>query len=379
VKRLLLLGGGHTHVEVIRRFGADPPAGTEMVLVSPDRHTAYSGMLPGYVAGHYQFDDCHIDLAKLCQAARVAFRRAAATRIDTAARNVECDNGNTYGYDLVSIDIGSSQPAHKIPGALEHALRVKPVGHFIEAWDRFRAAARARSAPRRVVLVGGGAAGVELALSMHHRLAHDGLAASTGIHLVTDTPDILPGHPRRVRHVFEAIMRERKIAVHAGSRVIRVEAGVLHHEHAALPADLVVLANGAAAPPWLRNSALALNDSGFILIKETLQCVSHPDVFAAGDVASMALHARPKSGVFAVRQGPPLAENLRRALAQQPLEPYRPQKTVLALISTGNRYAVASWNGIGFSGSWVWRWKNRIDCRFMATYLIGAGGNEPPL
>jgi len=378
MKRLLLLGGGHTHVEVIRRFGVDPPPGTQVILVSPDRHTAYSGMLPGYVAGHYEFHDCHIDLARLCQAARVEFRRTAATQIDAVTRRIKCDSGDTYEYDLVSIDVGSTQPTDMISGASEHALRVKPVGRFIEAWDRFRAAARARSTPRRIVLVGGGAGGVELTLAMHHRLAHDGLAASTEIHLMTDAPAILSGYPRRVRRVLETIMHGRGIAVHPGSGVIRVEPGVLHHEHGALPVELVVLANGAAAPEWLRNSGLALDDRGFILVNDSLQSVSCPEAFAAGDVASMANHARPKSGVFAVRQGPPLTENLRRALARKPLIVYRPQKSVLALISAGNRYAVMSWNGISLSGSWAWRWKHRIDCRFMARYRVDSKRGEPP-
>jgi len=378
MKRLLLLGGGHTHVEVIRRFGADPPPGTAIVLVSPDRHTAYSGMLPGYIAGHYGFQDCHIDLARLCHTTRVAFRRTEATAIDATAHRVECNGGDGYEYDLVSIDVGSTQPAHEIPGAAQHALTVKPVGRFIEAWDEIRATARATPAPRRIVLVGGGAAGVELALAMHHRLLRDGLAASTAINLVTDAPEILPGHPRQVRRVIETIMRGRGIVVHAGSRVTKVELGVLYHEHATLPADWVVLANGAAAPDWLRNSGLALDDRGFVLVNDALQSVSCPEAFAAGDVANMINHARPKSGVVAVRQGPPLTENLRRALARKPLITYRPQKTVLALISTGNRYAVASWNGLALWGSWVWRWKHRIDCRFMATYRCDSKRDEPP-
>ncbi len=377
MKRLLLLGGGHTHVEVIRRFGADPPPSTDIVLMSPDRHTAYSGMLPGYIAGHYGFDDCHIDLARLCEAARVALRRAAATQIDAVARRVECNGGEEYEYDLVSIDVGSTQPAHAIPGAFEHALTVKPVGRFIDTWDSFRAAAQAQPAPRRIVLVGGGAAGVELALAMHHRLQQDGLAASTEIDLVTDTPEIVPGHPRQVRRVLATIMRKRGITVHAGSRVTKIEPGVLHHQHGALPAELIVLANGAAAPHWLRNSGLALDDRGFVLVNDALQSVSCPQVFAAGDVATMVNHAGPKSGVFAVRQGPPLTDNLRRALAHEPLTAYRPQKTVLALISTGNRYAVASWNGIALWGRWVWRWKHRIDSRFMAKYRFDSSSDEP--
>jgi selenide,water dikinase len=168
---------------------------------------------------------------------------------------------------------------------------------------------------------------------------------------------------------MERVLRARDVACYARSRVTRIDAGVAHlADGRSIPADYVVWATGAAAPAWLRDAGLATDERGFVLVAATLQSCSHPEVFAAGDVATMAGHPRPKSGVFAVRQGPPLARNLRHALIGRAPEAYRPQTTALALVSTGDKHAIASWGRIAWEGDWVWRWKDRIDRRFMDRY-----------
>lgn len=371
MKRLLLLGGGHTHVEILRRFGTTPLRGVRIVVVSPERYTPYSGMLPGFIAGHYGFHDCHIDLAPLCRVARAEFCATRASGIDAAANRVLCADGAEIEYDALSIDIGSTPEAGSIPGALEHATCVKPVAAFTRTWDRIRRAASAGDRPLSIAVVGGGAGGVELALAMHFRLQADRplRAHALRFHLLTDTATILPAHPPKVRRIFERACSERGIAVHTRSKVTKIEPGLLHRESAApLNADYVVLATAASVPSWLGASGLKTDAHGFVAVNSALQSVSHPNVFAAGDIASMVGQPRPKSGVYAVRQGPPLAGNLRCKLAGRPLAAYAPQKITLALISTGDRYAVASWGSIAFEGKWVWRWKDYIDRRFMARY-----------
>lgn len=375
MKRLVLLGGGHSHVEVIRRLGRDPPRGTRVVLVSPERHTPYSGMLPGFVAGHYGFHDCHIDLEPLCRLARVEFRTSHARGIEPGAGRVLCSDGAALDYDVLSIDIGATPDAESIRGAPEHALPVKPVSDFLRAWDRIQSAARDGKGSPSIAVVGAGAGGVELALALRYRLGAPGNAGARPVvfHLLAETATILPDHSPRVRRKFEHILRSRGIAVHVDSKVTRIEAGLLHREQGApLAVDHTVLATTARAPRWLGASGLTTDAHGFILVNEALQSFSHPAVFAAGDVASMRHRPLPKSGVYAVRQGPPLAENLRRALAGHPLVKYAPQATALALISTGDRHAVASWRSITFEGSWVWHWKDRIDRRFVARYRVDA-------
>lgn len=373
MKRLLLLGGGHTHVEILRRFGTTPLRGVGIVVVSPERYTPYSGMLPGFIAGHYDYHDCHIDLEPLCHYARAEFHAAQASGIDAAANQVLCADGAAIRYDVLSIDIGSTPEAESIPGALEHATCVKPVAAFTRKWDRMRHAACAGDRALSIAVVGGGAGGMELALAMQFRLQADRPARAPALtfHLLTDTATILPAHLPKVRRIFERVCSERGIAIHTCSKVTKIEPGLLHRENAApLGTHHVVLATSASVPSWLGASGLKTDTHGFVAVNDALQSVSHPNVFAAGDIASMVGHPRPKSGVYAVRQGPPLAANLRCKLAGRPLTAYAPQKITLALISTGDRYAVASWGSIAFEGKWVWRWKDYIDRRFMAAYRV---------
>lgn len=367
MKSLLLLGGGHSHVEVLRRFGLQARRDVRIILVSPHRYTPYSGMLPGFIAGHYGFHDCHIDLERVSGFAGAQFVQVRAAGIDSARRSMLMADGSTLQYDIASIDIGSVPPTDGIPGATENTIAVKPVENFLRAWDGL--AGSAAHAPQRIAVVGGGAAGVELLLSMQHRLAQTAPAGRLRFLLITDAGCLLPSHAPAARAVFERVLRARNIDIHYRSRVARVEPGTLvTADDQRIAADAIVWATGAGAPPLLRNTGLALDAAGFIAINAQLQAIMHPDVFAAGDCATIQGIHYPKSGVYAVRQGPLLAANLQRALAGRPLRAYRPQSRALALISTGDRYAVAAYGSYALAGKWIWRWKDRIDRRFMAQY-----------
>jgi selenide,water dikinase len=353
---------------VLRRFGTTPLDGLEITLVTPVADAPYSGMLPGLIAGHYAWRDCHVDLAAL---ARFAGARLLPTRvagINPGDRQVLCADRRVLDYDVLSVDIGSTQPLDHIQGAAEHGVAVKPVDGFLEVWNALLAEARER--PLRVVVVGGGAGGVELCLAMRHRLRHEvGEASRADLTLVTQGRTILEEHPEGVRRRIRRAFEKHGVGVLAGVRVARAsEQGLTLDNGAQVPADCVVWTTGAAAPAWLATSGLALDERGFILVDGTLGSTSHPGVFAAGDVATMRDDPRPKSGVYAVRQGPPLADNLRRALTGQALKRFRPQRFSLALMATGGRHAVASWGGIAFQGWWVWRWKDSIDRKFIARY-----------
>ena len=370
LKRLVLLGGGHSHVEVIRRFGRQRLTDTAIKLISPDRHTAYSGMLPGYVAGHYRFSDCHIDLASLCSAAGISFHRAEASGLRPDDSRVMCSDGNVVEYDVLSIDIGSTPDVHAIPGALHHGTCVKPVAEFLRVWDRIRGEMRAGNSTS-LAFVGGGAGAVELAAAVQHRAATEASASAVRIVLLTDTASILPTHPERVQRIFERALAARNIGIRNAAKVVRVSpAGIQCADGSLVQADHAIIATGASAPTWIAGTGLNIDARGFVAVNPYLQSVSHANVFAAGDIATMSDNPRPKMGVYAVRQGPVLHANLRCALHGELLQRYIPQKYALALISTGDKHAVASWNGIAFEGDWVWRWKDHIDRRFMATYRV---------
>ena len=366
-KRLLLIGGGHSHVEVIRRWGLVPEPDVAVTLISPDRHTPYSGMLPGYIAGHYSHADCHIDLDAVCAQAGVTRIGASVGAVDFAARIARCSHAPDQPFDVLSIDTGSTPVLAPIPGAERHGIAVKPVAQFLEHWAQLREAAGTAPRPLQVVVVGAGAAGVEVVLAMQHRIAGDGGRAI--FTLIGDGPTILGVHPRSVQQRFMNILQHQGISVRLDTAVERVAPGVLLLRGGErLAFDEVIWVTGAAAPAWPRASGLQTDVAGFIAVDTHLQSLSHPGVFAAGDIASIQDTPRPKSGVYAVRQGPPLTENLRRALRGDPLVEYHPQARALALISAGDRYAVASYGPFALSGAWVWRWKDRIDSAFMQRY-----------
>lgn len=369
MKRLVLVGGGHSHVEVIRRFGLDPLERAEIVLVSPDRFTPYSGMLPGLVAGHYTHAACHIDLDALTAFARVRFERDAVVGLDPSGGTIRCASGRRHAFDVVSLDIGSARTHDLLHPDADHGVPVKPTEHFLAAWDAILA--RAREERLRIVTIGAGAAGVELTLAMQHRL-HSAACRPAQFVIVSAGDRILSGHHHGVRRRFERVLRERRIDVRMNSSIARVDGRSVQMESGTqIDADWVVWAHGPQASGWIADSGLGVDAQGFALVDEHLRSVTHANVFAAGDIASMRGHPRPKSGVYAVRQGPPLAANLRAALIGASLSSYLPQRKALALISTGDRHAVASRGAFSVEGAWVWRWKDIIDRRFMRRYRVG--------
>lgn len=368
----MLLGGGHSHLAVLKHFGETGPLGVRLTLISRNVVTPYSGMLPGMIAGHYSPEDAHINLTALARfgGAHTVFDEAVG--LDLAGGRVLLRDLPAVPFDLLSIDIGST-PNLSVPGAMEHAVPVKPIDRLVRRWSLL--CDRVRADPERQVLavVGGGAAGVELVLAAQARLRallrEPSHWSRIEYHLFTDRDDLLSTHSRRVRRIFRRVLRERGVMVHLGHPVTEVAHGRLRtadgtwHE-----ANEVVWSTEATAVPWLGQSGLAVDPNGFIRVSSSLQSISHERVFASGDIASMVDHPRERSGALAVQQGPWLADNLVRALRGEPLRTHRPRQRFLSLISTGNRYAVASYGAFAFEGAWVWRWKDRIDRRFTRSY-----------
>ncbi|NIR29617.1 MAG: selenide, water dikinase SelD [Gammaproteobacteria bacterium] len=373
VKDLVLVGGGHSHVAVLRRFGMKRMPGVRLTLICRDAHTPYSGMLPGLVAGHYAFDDAHIDLEPLSRFAGARFYHAEVTGLDLHNRRVLCRGRPPVSYELLSINIGSTPRTGDVPGAEGAVVPVKPINRFIDHWQRMSERVLEHDGPVRIAAVGAGAGGVEILLAVQHRLrrmlaAEGRTAHHLEFHLFSKSEDILPTHNPPVRRRFGRVLRERGVHVHTACPVTEISRGRVRAPDGEHHFDEVLWVTPAGAAPWVRESGLRVNDDGFIEVNDALQSLSHPEVFAAGDIAHMVNHPRPKSGVFAVRQGKPLARNLRRALRGRPPRSFRPQREFLGLISTGDRYAVASRSFWSFEGRLVWRWKDWIDRRFMRKY-----------
>jgi selenide,water dikinase len=335
--RLLLLGGGHAHAVVLRDL-----RNADATLVTPFPHHTYSGMVPGFIAGHYRLDELRIDLASLAARAGVKLVIGRVAALDAARRLACLEDGTQLQYEVASLNLGSI-PA-SAPGSAEHALAAKPFENFMERW------LEAKDSVRKVGVVGAGAAGVEIAMAVAYRAAAD-------VTVYSDRPAV----GRRVARALE----RNGVTLRSNTLVTAVEPGP-----AVLAAgtresfDLVIWTAGAAPLPWLRNSGLATDAQGFVLVDDKLRSVSHPEVFAAGDCATLRDAPHPKSGVYAVRHGEVLAQNLRGGEPRS----YAPQRRALALISCGSRTAIADWNGWSAEGAWAWRWKDRIDRRWIAGF-----------
>jgi selenide,water dikinase len=373
MKRLVLLGGGHAHVHVLQALAREPMPGAEVLLVSPHERQMYSGMVPGIVAGHYREEQGAIALAPLARAAGVRFEATHAVALDAAARRLTLADGRIAEYDWLSLDVGGTIRRDTIPGARGQALFVRPIEAFMHHVQGLIELGQRRVLD--IVVVGGGAAGVELALAVEHRLAlgADGCRVRAGaerarVALVTGGPEPLAGYPEVViRRAREALARRRVTVFREACAGI--EPGQLRLASGArLACDAPVVATGADAPEWLQGSGLALDARGFVLTGATQQCRSHAEVLAVGDCATREDVVHPRSGVYAVRAGPPLVANLRRLLAGHPAQPWMPQQRTLNLVSLGERKALVAWGGFTAGGRWAWWWKDWIDRRFVAQY-----------
>ncbi len=335
-----------------------------MTLVSDFECTAYSGMLPAHISGFYRRTALDIDLRHLCKNANVRFIRAKVCGLDLKQKQVLLDSdAEPLAADLVSINVGSIPDMGSVAGAQSWAIPAKPVPRLLEGWASTLAAAEKSKGQLHIILVGGGAGGVELALSMRARLQH---AKLTIIH---SGPRLLSGHSSCAQHIAGNVLLERKVAAITGTRVVEVMPhNVRLDDGQLLAADFVFWVTQAVPPAWLGESGLDITREGFIRVEPTLQTINYPWVFAAGDAASIENQNLPKSGVFAVRMAQPLEHNLRAYLSGMLLKGYKPQLHSLSLIGTADGRAIASYGRLAARSAFFWWLKNRIDQRFMGQF-----------
>ncbi|TAM85111.1 FAD-dependent pyridine nucleotide-disulfide oxidoreductase [bacterium] len=358
-KHLVLLGGGHANLHVLEALAHDPLEDCKVTLVSPWCGQIYSGMLPGWVAGHYRLDECQIPLDQLAAAAGADFLHTPACSIDANHRRICLGGGNTISYDVLAVDIGSAIRTDAILCEPEYVVPVRPAQLFAERYRRF--VCTGDSGP--IAVVGGGMGSVELACALRA-----GLGQGIEITAFVGRSGLVPSHPRPLRARLLHTLQNRDVAV-ITDEVRRVDA--THVETRAgrrFPTSFVVLATGPQAPHLLHGSGLKLDSAGYLKVDACLRSLSHPDVLAAGDCASLPFDKITRSGVYAVRQGSVLARNIRAVMTTGVLHRFRPQRRALYLISTGTRHAIGTWGPWSFQGEWVWKWKDLIDRQFVRRF-----------
>lgn len=367
------MGGGHSHVQVIRRFAMEPPPSTHMTVVLDRPVAVYSGMVPGFVAGQYRAEELEIDVVPLARRAMARVILSPAVRIDPEQKLVHLADRPPIRYDVASVDIGSTVAGLELPGIREHALPTRPIVDLVQRVEELvtRVRERESGSPYRVVVVGGGAGGVELSFTLWERL---GVRRDPAIQVVMvhALDDVLPGYPESLIDRVYRNARERNIDVVPRRRVIEAKRDVIVFEDGeTMPYDALIWVTGAVSHGVFVDSGMPTESRGFVRTESTLQVEGYDDLFAVGDCATMNDYPKtPKAGVYAVRQGPFLIDNLRAKIIGAPLKSYRPQGDFLTLLNLGDGTALGAKAGFSFEGEWVMRLKDWIDRRFMDKFQV---------
>ena len=362
-RELVLVGGGHTHALVLRKWGMAPLPGARLTLINPGPTAPYTGMLPGHVAGHYDRDELEIDLVRLARFAGARLILGSVEDIDLSSRRIHVPGRPPVAYDIASINVGITTDLPDLPGFSDHAVSAKPLDAFAAAWATARAAAASSRACPDIAVIGSGVGGVELAMAMAHALRQDG--HDPKINLI-ERNRALPGLGPRARAHLLREARTQGVLVREHIHPVKVtSSAVVLADGTEIGSSFTVGAAGARGSDWLKTTGLALED-GFITVDSMLRS-SDPAVYAAGDCANLA-NERPKAGVFAVRAAPVLFQNLRADLSGRARRHFRPQRDYLKLISLGHKSALAEKWGVTAKGRAIWNLKDRIDGRFMEKF-----------
>lgn len=362
--RLVLAGGGHAHLAVLEDWMRQPLLGVERWLITPDRYTAYSGMIPGWMSGYYSAADQLIDLVPLAERAGVKLVRDQVCGLDAQRQQIRLASGATWDFDLLSLATGGMINIAPLAGLGKRLLPVRSVDGLVAGWPAVCAAA-AQAGQYHLAIIGGGAAGVELALAAATGLRR--VCPAARVSIITDHAGLVPGHGARFRGRVERVLRQRGIAVRLGLAT-GTPTGILLDDGTRIELDCAIAATGSRPPEWLETSGLALDQHGFVAVTADLLSTSHANVFAAGDIAGRIDRAIARSGVHAVKAGPVLAANLRASIQGRALRPYIPRQRTLYLLATGDRRALLSWGALTLAGRVMWCLKDWIDRGFVARY-----------
>ena len=357
-KRLLLVGAGHAHLEVLRSLTEETLNFTDICLISPSEFQYYSGMFSGYTEGIYSEEDTRIDLRKLTKKAGIQFIKKEASAIRPHHKKLVCHDGSVYPFDVISFDIGS----RSIPYEFEEsaARSVKPNYQFIDEINQLRET-------HQPLIVGGGAAGTELALSIQAYKEKQQIKGQ--VRLITSEALLAPS-PRVVSDKLRSILRKKGIRIWENERVVEVgETYVRTDRGNKVRHSGVLWLGGAIGDPIFQSSGVDIDEKGFAFVRSTLQFKNYDYIFGAGDCVSFIEHPHlPKSGVYAVREGPLLDRNLRRYLGNEELEDYKPQTNALYILSTGNHMGFLIYGPISLHTHRAWKKKNKIDRSYMDQY-----------
>jgi selenide,water dikinase len=328
-------------------------------------------MLPGVLAGLYTPNEMTIDLVRFCQSSGAELIIDQVVGLNESRDELQFADRPPLPFDVLSVGIGSV-PSFEGVELLDESTRlltIKPMQTLLRRFDAALDAAQQLSQNKtlNVAIVGAGAGGTELAFCLPHRIHATAPHLSAQLHLVYGT--LLPGFRAGVQDRVVKQLSQRQVTLHGDQRVVRVEANSLTtNQGTRVPADLIVWVTRAAPPSLLGQLNLPTDDQGFLATTNTLKTTADANVFAVGDSGTIQSEKLPKAGVYAVRQGPILWDNIQHNLAGRALRTYHPQREFLKLLNTGDGRAIGEYHGVSFTGTWAFKWKDYIDRNFMRKF-----------
>ncbi|WP_321489545.1 FAD-dependent oxidoreductase [uncultured Hyphomonas sp.] len=372
-RHILLAGGGHAHAVALRNLVKRPPdAGIRLTLVSPTTHNLYSGALPGVIAGHWQSEAIGVPLQPLCKAAGAEFLQDKIVMIDPDDCTATLASGKIIPFDLASLDIGSGILPLEADASHGMIVPIRPITPFLDQWHTSLARIKAGSVPPVVIVAGAGLAGIEVALAIHFRLQQEGIPAARTL-LVDPGNQIAASSSGALRNKLGRALQKSGVSLNLETRIQTVrDHAVAFSSGAEIQAALVVNCAGSAPHDWISKTGLA-TVGGRIEVDACLRSSSHPHIWAAGDTSHFKPEPLAPAGVFAVRSGSVIAENIRRFSKNVPLSEFHPQSDYLKLVSLGSRLAVAEKFGLTLEGGWVWHLKKYIDFSFLREHSLPPG------
>lgn len=362
---LLLIGGGHTNIQVLKSFTMRPITGMRISLISDVINAPYSAMLPGFIASEYRFDEMHIDLVRLANFANARFINSTINSIDSENQLVHFNDRPSLSYDLLSVNTGITPDFTSIKGAQKYAVAVKPISHFLKCLPKLDGAIKSSS--DSIAIIGSGAAGIELAFAFRERYNKKNIKPK--ISIIGNSDRFFPELSRSCHLTILKQFKKVDIDVYLGQAASQINKNsVILKSGLHLSASHTFIATGAKPAEWLKSSTISLSSDGYIEVNNSYQSISDKRVFAAGDISKIKHQPLPRSGVFAVRAGPVLAKNLRLALDKLPAKPHRQQSTHLSLVMLGSGLVMAKWGRLHIFAKWLWPLKKWIDQEFISEF-----------
>jgi pyridine nucleotide-disulfide oxidoreductase family protein len=367
---LVLVGGGHSHSIVLKLWSKKKISGVKITLISNVKNTPYSGMLPEYISGFYSYEESHINLVKLAEIAGIELIIDEVINIDGDEKIVSCKSGLKISFDVLSLDIGSTPQKIQIEGANLYGIPIKPIPLFLEKWEKIIDLAHSNPDDKMILtIIGGGAGGVELALNINQKLMKILAPEKLMINLIHRGKRIICNHSLSMSEKLTKILEKNKINIYLNEEVKSISREkIILFSGKNIDSDYNFLVTQASAPMWLKNSSIETDTEGFIIVKNTLQSVNYPNIFASGDIGNIRDYPCAKAGVFAVKQGIVLSKNLCNYVREKPFKLYYPQKNYLNIIGIGNKNAVANWGNISVESPLIWYWKKYLDYNFMKQF-----------